>query len=159
MVRIAGGTCTAVLDIVGPWALPDQGAASCRPRWLFSWAASFWALLIIQRACGHATDPCNRPWAHKGTIGNPPRGPGGPPGIFGFGGNPCKTFPWEGLGGNGHTQRLPGYHTNHSPRKKSWETSWGTNPSTKLCFWGPLFGPQKGPGPPRAYLWGWGLQK
>ena len=87
------------------------------------------------------------------------RGPRGAHWIFGFGGNPCKTLPWEGLGGNWYTQRVPGYHTNHSPRKKSWETSWGTNPSTKLCFSGPLFGPKKGPGPSKTQIWGWGLQK
>ena len=78
------------------------------------------------------------------TIGNPPRGPGGPRGFSDLKENLCKTLPWGGLGGNGHTQRVPGYHTNHSPRKKSWETSWETYPSTKLCFSGPLFGPKKG---------------
>ena len=76
----------------------------------------------------------------------PPQGPRGSPGIFEFGVNPCRTPPWEGLGGNWSTQMVPGYHANHSPRKKSRETSWGTNPSTKLCFSGPLFGPKKGPG-------------
>ena len=100
-----------------------------------------------------------RPMAHKGTIGNPPRGPGGPPGIFGFGRNPCKTAPWEGLGGNWYTQRVPGYHANHSPLEKSQGTSWGTNPSTKLCFSGPLFGPPKGPGPFLGQDVGSGLQK
>ena len=83
----------------------------------------------------------------------------GPPGFFGFGENPCKAASWEGLGGNWYTQKVPGYHTNHSPRKKSGETSWGTNPSTTLCFSGPLFGPKKGP---RAFLGqdvGLGLQK
>ena len=99
--------------------------------------------------------------AHKGTIGNPPGGPGPPPGIFGLGQNLCKTSPWEGLGGKmlHPIWRFPGYHRNHSPRKKSRETSWGTNPSTKLCFSAPLFGPQKGP---RAFLGqdvGPGLQK
>ena len=29
----------------------------------------------------------------------------------------------------------------------------------KVMFFGPLFGPNKGPGPPRAYLWGWGAPK
>ena len=27
---------------------------------------------LIQRACGHAADPCNRPQAHKGRIGDAP---------------------------------------------------------------------------------------
>ena len=76
--------------------------------------------------------------------------------IFGFGENPCKTFPWEGLGGNWYTQRAPGYHTNHSPRKKSGETSWGTDPSTKLCLSGPPFwAPKRAPGlpGPRSRVW------
>ena len=81
------------------------------------------------------------------------------PGFFGFGENPCKSPPWEGLRGNWYTRRGPGYHGNPFPLEKSWETSWGTKPSTKLCFSGPLFGPPKGSAPPRAYLWGWGLQK
>ena len=87
------------------------------------------------------------------------QGPRGPPGIFGFGGNPCKTSPWEGLGGNWYTQRVPGYHANQSPLEKSQGTSWGTNPSTKLCFPGPLFGPPKGPGPFLGQDVGSGLRK
>ena len=88
----------------------------------------------------------------------PTQGPRGPPWIFGFGENPCKTCPWKGLGGNCYTQRVPGSHTNHSPRKKSGKTTWGTNPSTISCFSGPLFGPQKGPGALLGQDVGSGLQ-
>ena len=84
---------------------------------------------------GHGPTKGNRqaPWRARG-----------PPGIFGFGQNPCKTLPWEGLGGNWYTQKVPGYHGNHSPLEKSCQTSWGTTPSTKTCFSGPHFGPPKG---------------
>ena len=80
-------------------------------------------------------------------IGSPHRRPG-PPWDFWFWGNPCKTAPWEGLGGNWPTQKVPGYHTNHSPRKKSGETSWGTNPSTNLFFRVPFWAQKGPPGPP-----------
>ena len=84
---------------------------------------------------GHGPTKGNRqaPWRARG-----------PHGIFGVGQNPCKTLPWEGLGGNWHTQKVPGYHGNHSPLEKSCQTSWGTKPSTKTCFSGPHFWPQKG---------------
>ena len=112
-----------------------------------------------------AGDPKQGQWPTKGNSSpqrdnrQPTQGPRGTQGIFGFGENPFKTSPWEGLGGNWYTQKFPGYHTNHSPRKKSWVTSWGTNPFTESCFSGPLFGSKKGP---RAFLAqdvGSGLQK
>ena len=124
---------------------------------------------MLSRSCDLEVLPARTPWLELGGAstldrikerelstkgpprrqGSPHRGRGAAPGIFGFGGNLCKTSPWEGAGENWYTRRVPGYHTNHSPRKKSWETSWGTNTSTKSCFSGPLFGPHKGP---RAFL-------
>ena len=77
------------------------------------------------------------------------------PGIFPGLGNAYKTLPWEGLGGNWYTQKVPGYHKNHSPRKKSGQTSWGTDPSTRSYF----SGPPKGPGPSCARMWAWGSKK
>ena len=49
-----------------------------------------------------------------------------------------------------------GYHTNHSPRKKSGKTLWGTNPSTKSCFSDLCFGRKRVPGPPGTQIQGWG---
>ena len=113
--------------------------------------------------CFHNTKglrPCHRPlqWAMGPQRDNrqPTQGPRGAPGIFGFGGNPCKTPPWEGLGGNGHTQRVPGWGRNHSPRKKSRETSWGTNPSTKSCFPAPMLGPKGALRPSGTQTLTWG---
>ena len=104
----------------------------------------FWKRKHDLRACGHATDPCNRPMAHKGTIGNPPRGPGGPlefsdlgeipvnPSLGGFGGKlvhpkgswvPYKAFPSQKFPGN-----LVGDQSLH-----------------KIMFSGPPFCAQKGP--------------
>ena len=97
--------------------------------------------------------------AHKGTIGNPPRGPGGAKGFSDLGEISVKPSPGRALCGNWYTQRVPGYFGKHSPRKKSWETSWGTDPPTKLCFSGPLFRPKKSPGPSRTQFWGWVLQE
>ena len=100
-----------------------------------------------------------KPIAHKGTIGNPPRGPGGPRGFLDLGEIPVKPLPGRGWGEMATPKGFLGGVETIPLAKNPGETSWGTNPSTKSCFPGPHFGPKKVPqafGDPDPDL---GLQK
>ena len=66
---------------------------------------------------------------------------------MGFGQNPREAILSKGshvIEGNGSTQKGSEYHGNHSPLEKAFETSWGTDSSTKQCFSGSHFGAPKG---------------
>ena len=76
----------------------------------------------------------------------------GAPELFPKSGNPCKMICWWGLEGNGLAQRPPGYPTIHFPRTNPPQPPWGTTSSTKSCFPGSRFCPQKVPGPARTQI-------
>jgi len=89
-----------------------------------------------------------RPMAHKGTIGNPPRGPGGPTGFSDLGKIPVKPSPgrdWGELatpkGFLGTTQTIPLAKNPGKPRG-------GPIPPQSYVFRAPFWGPKRAPGLP-----------
>ena len=107
---------------------------------------------MIQRACGHATDPCNRPMALKGTIGNPPRGPGPPLEFSGSVEVLVKPLPGRVWGANWCTiQTIP-------LAKKAGKTSRGPIPSQNHVFRAPILGPKGAPRPPGTQTLTWGFK-
>ena len=79
-------------------------------------------------------------------------GQGDPPQFSRNWGNPWETIFWWGLGGNGHAQRPPGYHTIHLGQGKSPNLHFRNHSSTKPCFSGSILGPRNLPGPAEASL-------
>ena len=79
-------------------------------------------------------------------------GQGDPPQFSRNWGNPWETIFWWGLGGNGHAQRHPGYHTIHLGQGKSPNLHFRNHSSTKPCFAGSILGPRNLPGPAGASL-------
>ena len=83
-----------------PWAeaVPDQGPHQMDTQFgccenhlrCFRCVQTAARLHLLSGRIGHGPTKGNRqaPWRARG-----------PPGIFGVGPNPCKTLPWEGLGG------------------------------------------------------------
>ena len=97
-----------------------------------------------------------RPMAHKGTIGNPPRGPGGPRGFSDLGKIPVKPAPggdWKEIGTPkgflGTIQTIPLFTNPGKPRG-------GPIPPQSYVFRAPFLGPQRAPGPSWAKMWGRG---
>ena len=80
------------------------------------------------------------------------RGQGDPPQFSRNWGNPWETIFWWGLGGNGHAQRPPGYHTIHLGQGKSPNLHFRNHSSTKPCFSGSILGRRNLPGPAGASL-------
>ena len=79
-------------------------------------------------------------------------GQGDPPQFSRNWGNPWETIFWWGLGGNGHAQRPPGYHTIHLGQGKSPNLHFRNHSSTKPCFSGSILGPRNLPRPAGASL-------
>ena len=117
----------------------QQLGASCN-SWL---TANSLRSPTIQGACGHATDRCNRPQAHKGTIGNPPRGPGGPLEFSGSGEIPVKRLPGRVWGEIGTPKGFLGTMEAIPLAKNPGKPRGGPIPPQSY-FFGVPFGAQKG---------------
>ena len=94
--------------------------------------------------------------AHKGTIGNPPRGPGGPLEFSGLGGIPVKPLPgrvWGEMatpkGFLGRVETIPLAKNPGKPRG-------GPIPSQNHVFRAPILGPKGPPRPPGPQTLAWG---
>ena len=99
---------------------------------------------------------------HKEALGITMVGQGGPRDFFRKWGNPCKMIFWEGLGGNGPAQRLPGSHTIHSPRTDPLKPHGEPLPPQNHVFSEVIFSPKRSPAQPepsRIQMWNPGVQK
>ena len=79
-----------------------------------------------------------RPMAHKGTIGNPPRGPGGPQGFSGLGGIPLKPS-LGGIGGKLVHPKGSWVPYKPFPSQKILGNLVGDRSLHKVMFFGPPF--------------------
>ena len=94
--------------------------------------------------------------AHKGTIGNPPRGPGGPLEFSGLGEIPVKPLPGRVWGEIGTPKGFLGTMQTIPLLKNPREPHGEPIPPQSYVFEAPFFGPQRAPGPSWAKMWGQG---
>ena len=99
-----------------------------------------------------------RPMAHKGTIGSPPRGPGGPPGFSGLGTILVKPFPGRVWGeiGTPKGSWVPCKHMQTIPLAKNPGKPRGVPiPPQSYVFRAPFLAPKGPPGlrGPRPSPW------
>ena len=94
--------------------------------------------------------------AHKGTIGNPPRGPGGPRGFSDLGKIPVKPLPGRVWGEMATTKGFLGTIQTIPLAKNLGKPHGGPIPPQSYVFRAPFLGPQRAPGPSWAKMWGRG---
>ena len=116
--------------------------------------------------CGTSTGPRGwvdrelyRPLAHKGTMGHPPKGPGGPPGFSGLGKIPVKPFPGKVWGEIGPPKGFLGTIQTILPAKRPGIPHGRPIPPQRNVFQAPFLGARRGPGPSWAKMWGRGSKK
>ena len=88
-----------------------------------------------------------RPMAHKGPIGNPPRGPGGPSGFSGLGEIPVKPPPGRDRGKIGTPKGFLGTIQTIPLLKNPGKLRGEPIPPQSYVFRAPFFGPKRAPGP------------
>ena len=96
--------------------------------------------------------------AHKGTIGNPPRGPGVPLGSSDLEEIAVKPSPGRAWPKIGTPKGFLGLYKSF-PSQKIQGNLVGGRSLHKVMFFGPPFWAQKGPRPSKTQIWGCGFQK
>ena len=94
--------------------------------------------------------------AHKGTIGRPPRGPGGSTGFSDLGKILVKPSPGRVWGEMATPKGFLGPLQTIPLAKNLGKTHGGPIPPQSYVFRTPFLGPQRAPGPSWAKMWGQG---
>ena len=96
--------------------------------------------------------------AHKGTIGNPPRGPGGPGGFSDLGKILVKPLPGRVWGEMATPKGFLGTIQTNPLAKNLGKPCGGPIPPQNYVFQAPFLGPKRDPRPSWAKMWGRGYK-